>query len=133
MNLNDPIAIRVRGIVNRFGAQTVHDGVNLDVRNGEILGVVGGSGTGKSVLMRSIIGLKNPEAGEVEIFGESMLNREEDEALAIRKDGYTKPVYNATLPSVTLLLFGLICISPIAAAVAGEIAASFMRRGRVIS
>ena len=85
MNLNDPIAIRVRGIVNRFGAQTVHDGVDLDVRNGEILGVVGGSGTGKSVLMRSIIGLKNPEAGEVEIFGESMLNREEDEALAIRK------------------------------------------------
>ena len=85
MNLNDPIAIRVRGIVNRFGAQTVHDGVDLDVRNGEILGVVGGSGTGKSVLMRSIIGLKNPEAGEVEIFGESMLNRDEDEALAIRK------------------------------------------------
>lgn len=85
MNLNDPIAIRVRGIVNRFGAQTVHDGIDLDVRNGEILGVVGGSGTGKSVLMRSIIGLKNPEAGEVEIFGESMLNREEDEALAIRK------------------------------------------------
>jgi phospholipid/cholesterol/gamma-HCH transport system ATP-binding protein len=85
MNLNDPIAIRVRGIVNRFGAQTVHDGVDLDVRNGEILGVVGGSGTGKSVLMRSIIGLKNHEAGEVEIFGESMLNREEDEALAIRK------------------------------------------------
>ena len=85
MNLNDPIAIRVRGIVNRFGTQTVHDGVDLDVRNGEILGVVGGSGTGKSVLMRSIIGLKNPEAGEVEIFGESMLNRDEDEALAIRK------------------------------------------------
>jgi phospholipid/cholesterol/gamma-HCH transport system ATP-binding protein len=85
MNLNDPIAIRVRGIVNRFGDQIVHDGVDLDVRNGEILGVVGGSGTGKSVLMRSIIGLKAPEAGEVEIFGESMINRDEVEALAIRK------------------------------------------------
>lgn len=85
MNLNDPIAIRVRGIVNRFGAQTVHDGVDLDVRNGEILGVVGGSGTGKSVLMRSIIGLKTPDAGEVEIFGEPMLDRNEAEALAIRK------------------------------------------------
>ena len=85
MNLNDPIAIRIRGIVNRFGEQTVHDGVDLDVRNGEILGVVGGSGTGKSVLMRSIIGLKVPQAGEVEIFGESMLDRDEAASLAIRK------------------------------------------------
>ena len=85
MNLADPIAIRIRGIINRFGEQTVHDGVDLDVRNGEILGVVGGSGTGKSVLMRSIIGLKTPEAGEIDIFGESMLNSDEDASLAIRK------------------------------------------------
>jgi phospholipid/cholesterol/gamma-HCH transport system ATP-binding protein len=85
MNLNDPIAIRVRGIVNRFGDQTVHDGVDLDVRTGEILGVVGGSGTGKSVLMRSIIGLKAPDAGEVEIFGESMIDRNEEELVHIRK------------------------------------------------
>jgi hypothetical protein len=57
-----------------------------------------------------------------------------DEALAIRKGGYTNPVYNTTLPSVTLLLFGLICISSIAAAatIAGEIAASFMRRAQVV-
>ena len=49
--------ITVRGLVNRFGEQVVHDGLDLDVRRGEILGVVGGSGTGKSVLMRSLIGL----------------------------------------------------------------------------
>ena len=55
--------IRVRGLVNRFGEQVVHDGVDLDVREGEILGVVGGSGTGKSVLMRSIIGLQTPGDG----------------------------------------------------------------------
>jgi phospholipid/cholesterol/gamma-HCH transport system ATP-binding protein len=85
MNLSDPIAIRVRGIVNRFGDQLVHDGVDLDVRNGEILGVVGGSGTGKSVLMRSIIGLKAPNAGEVEIFGEPMIGLDEGASLAIRK------------------------------------------------
>jgi phospholipid/cholesterol/gamma-HCH transport system ATP-binding protein len=85
MNLSDPIAIRVRGIVNRFGDQVVHDGVDLDVRNGEILGVVGGSGTGKSVLMRSIIGLKAPNAGEVEIFGEPMIGLDEGASLAIRK------------------------------------------------
>jgi phospholipid/cholesterol/gamma-HCH transport system ATP-binding protein len=85
MDLHDPIAIRVRGICNRFGDQVVHDGVDLDVRNGEILGVVGGSGTGKSVLMRSIIGLKQPDAGDVTIFGESMIGKEEDEALDVRR------------------------------------------------
>ena len=85
MDLHDPIAIRIRGICNSFGDQVVHDGVDLDVRNGEILGVVGGSGTGKSVLLRSIIGLKIPDAGEVTIFGESMIGKEEDEALDIRR------------------------------------------------
>ncbi len=85
MNLEDPIAIRVRGIVNRFGSQTVHDGVDLDVMSGEILGVVGGSGTGKSVLMRSIIGLKRPDEGEVEIFGESMVDKDERDALDVRR------------------------------------------------
>ena len=64
----DPV-IRVRGLVNRFGEQVVHDGVDLDVRRGEILGVVGGSGSGKSVLMRSIIGLRTPDAGEIEVLG----------------------------------------------------------------
>jgi phospholipid/cholesterol/gamma-HCH transport system ATP-binding protein len=64
----EPI-IRVRGLVNRFGDQVVHDGLDLDVLPGEILGVVGGSGTGKSVLMRSILGLRTPDAGEIEVLG----------------------------------------------------------------
>ncbi|HJT40398.1 MAG TPA: ABC transporter ATP-binding protein [Sphingobium sp.] len=79
------IAISVRGIRNSFGDQIVHEGLDLDVRKGEILGVVGGSGTGKSVLMRSIIGLQTPDAGEIHVFGESMIGRLDDEALAIRK------------------------------------------------
>ncbi len=65
----DGLAIRVRGLTNRFGSQTVHDGLDLDVRRGEILGVVGGSGTGKSVLMRSILGLRHPDAGQIEVLG----------------------------------------------------------------
>lgn len=66
----DPTAaISVRGLVNRFGSQTVHEGLDLDVRRGEILGVVGGSGTGKSVLMRSILGLRPPSAGRIEVLG----------------------------------------------------------------
>jgi phospholipid/cholesterol/gamma-HCH transport system ATP-binding protein len=61
--------IRVRGLVNRFGAQTVHEDLDLDVRQGEIIGVVGGSGSGKSVLMRSLIGLRRPDDGEIEVLG----------------------------------------------------------------
>ncbi|WP_242109683.1 ABC transporter ATP-binding protein [Luteimonas aquatica] len=65
---SEPI-IRIRGLVNRFGEQTVHENLDLDVRRGEILGVVGGSGTGKSVLMRSILGLRKPDAGQIEVLG----------------------------------------------------------------
>lgn len=73
--MNDalPPAIRVTGLVSAFGDHVIHDGLDLEVRRGEILGVVGGSGTGKSVLMRSIIGLQPPVAGEVEVFGVSTL------------------------------------------------------------
>ncbi|SKB28579.1 ABC transporter ATP-binding protein [Sphingopyxis flava] len=66
------VAIRVRGLVNQFGDAVIHDHLDLDVRSGEILGVVGGSGTGKSVLMRSIVGLQTPAAGEIEVYGKSL-------------------------------------------------------------
>jgi len=79
------IVIHVEGLRNSFGEQVVHDGLDIDVRRGEILGVVGGSGTGKSVLMRSIIGLQTPDAGTVEVFGEPMIGREEYEAKQVRK------------------------------------------------
>ena len=62
-------AISVRGLVNRFGTQTVHEGLDLDVHRGEILGVVGGSGTGKSVLMRAILGLRRPDGGSIQVLG----------------------------------------------------------------
>ena len=73
------VAIRVRGLTNRFGSNTVHDELDLDVMRGEILGVIGGSGTGKSVLLRSIVGLNKPVEGEIEVFGQRMnsLSREE--------------------------------------------------------
>jgi phospholipid/cholesterol/gamma-HCH transport system ATP-binding protein len=61
--------IRVRGLVTRFGRQVVHDSLDLDVMPGEIMALVGGSGTGKSVLLRTILGLKRQEGGTVEIFG----------------------------------------------------------------
>lgn len=61
--------INVRGLVNRFGDNLVHSDLDLDVRKGEILGVVGGSGTGKSVLLRSIVGLNTSKAGNIKLFG----------------------------------------------------------------
>jgi len=74
---NEPIVtppvISLRGIVNRFGRQVVHDGVDLDIRRGEVMGIVGGSGTGKSVLLRTIIGLNHPAAGSIEILGMKLL------------------------------------------------------------
>lgn len=64
--------IEVRGLVNRFGDRVVHDQLSLDVHGDEILGVVGGSGSGKSVLMRSILGLQKPTAGSIRVLGQEI-------------------------------------------------------------
>ncbi|MGC6400359.1 ABC transporter ATP-binding protein [Sphingomonas sp. FW199] len=82
--MSEPI-ICVRGLKNGFGDQIVHDGLDLDVRRGEILGVVGGSGTGKSVLMRSIVGLQQPLEGTIRVFGEETIDRDPTEAVDVRK------------------------------------------------
>lgn len=68
-NIGNEAIIRVRDLVTRFGLTVVHEGLDLDVRKGEILGVVGGSGAGKSVLLRIIISLMKPYSGTVEING----------------------------------------------------------------
>ena len=81
----DAPIIRVRGLVTRFGSHTVHDGLNLDVRRGEIIGVVGGSGTGKSVLLRAIVGLLQPNAGQIEVFGESVRGTTDAQFRALRR------------------------------------------------
>lgn len=77
--------IAVQGLVSRFGQQTIHDGLDLAVRQGEVLGLVGGSGTGKSVLLRTIIGLKRPEGGTVELFGQNQASLSEAERQATRQ------------------------------------------------
>jgi len=65
---SEPI-VEVEGLVNRFGSQIVHDGLDMTVLRGEVFGIVGGSGSGKSVLLRSILGLQRPQAGEVKLMG----------------------------------------------------------------
>lgn len=83
--MSEETVIRIRGLCNSFGDQSIHRALDLDVRRGEILGVVGGSGTGKSVLMRSIIGLKTPDAGEIEVFGQSVSDSENHDADDVRR------------------------------------------------
>lgn len=75
--------ISVRGMENRFGSHVVHENLDLDVFRGEILGVVGGSGTGKSVLLRSITGLQRPTAGHVDVLGTEVLEADEDARAAL--------------------------------------------------
>ncbi|WDI32041.1 ABC transporter ATP-binding protein [Hyphococcus flavus] len=77
--------IDVEGLKTQFGDFVVHENLDLNVREGEILGVVGGSGTGKSVLMRAIIGLKPPSEGDVKIFGQNYYEADHAERLAIEQ------------------------------------------------
>jgi phospholipid/cholesterol/gamma-HCH transport system ATP-binding protein len=71
--------IEIDRIVTRFGAQTVHDGVSFDVHRGTLLALIGGSGTGKSVLLREIIGLQRPTDGAIRLLGTDVWNATEDE------------------------------------------------------
>ena len=67
------LVIRAHGLVNRFGATTVHEGVDLDLPRGSIMALVGGSGSGKSVLLRTLTLLREPQGGSLELFGEDAL------------------------------------------------------------
>ena len=77
--------IVARDIVNRFDAQVVHDGVGFDVRPGEIFGIVGGSGSGKSVLLRTLLGLRRPDAGTVEIEGREVTAMDDRELRRVKR------------------------------------------------
>ena len=77
--------ISVRGIVNRFGHQVVHDGVDLDVMQGEVFGIVGGSGSGKSVLLRTMLGLQRPASGTVAIEGRDIIAASPREVVDIKR------------------------------------------------
>ena len=70
--------IRVRGLTTRVGGRVLHENLDLDLYRGEVLGVVGGSGSGKSMLLRSIVGLDRPVAGEVGVYGEDVYALDED-------------------------------------------------------
>jgi phospholipid/cholesterol/gamma-HCH transport system ATP-binding protein len=76
--------LQVQGLVNRFGSQVVHDGLDMEVRADEVFGIVGGSGAGKSVLLRTILGLQRPVAGVVSIDGSDITRMSEAQMRSVK-------------------------------------------------
>jgi len=81
---NPEIVLEMKDIHKAFGEKVVHRGVNFTLRKGEMLGLFGGSGTGKSVLIRSIIGLEHPDRGEVLFEGRNLLELTERQLYKVR-------------------------------------------------
>lgn len=77
--------IEARGLCNRFGTQSVHENLELDLYKGEILAVVGGSGSGKSVLLRSIVGLRQPDEGQVKVFGQDLATLDNEQRSQVER------------------------------------------------
>ncbi|MGV2835646.1 ABC transporter ATP-binding protein [Pseudomonas shirazensis] len=77
--------IEARGLCNRFGTQSVHENLDLDLYKGEILAVVGGSGSGKSVLLRSIVGLRQPDEGQVKVFGQDLATLDNEQRSQVER------------------------------------------------
>jgi phospholipid/cholesterol/gamma-HCH transport system ATP-binding protein len=82
-DITNPVS--VTGLVNRFGAQRVHDGLDMEVFRGEIFGIVGGSGSGKTVLLRSLLGLQRPSAGFVCIEGREIAGLSREDLIAVKR------------------------------------------------
>jgi len=81
----DDHVIELRQISTRFGGHSVHDGLDLNVRRGEILGLAGGSGSGKTVLLREMIGLQRPSSGQVRVFDQDLATLDAAQGLALRR------------------------------------------------
>ncbi len=76
--------IRIQGLVTELGGRVLHDHIDLEVFQSEVLGVVGGSGSGKSLLLRSIVGLQQPTAGTIEVLGQNVADLDGDELVRMQ-------------------------------------------------
>jgi phospholipid/cholesterol/gamma-HCH transport system ATP-binding protein len=81
----DEFVIRIRGLVTEVGGKLLHDLIDLDVKRGEVLALVGGSGSGKSIMLRTIIGLHKPKAGKIEVFGKDLTTINDEERHEVQK------------------------------------------------
>ena len=83
--MTDDIIIRIQGLKTAYGSHVVHEHLDLDIRRGEIIGIIGPSGCGKSVLLRAITGLKEFDAGSIEVFGERLETLDEAERAEVEE------------------------------------------------
>ena len=97
------VLIEVRGLLSQFGERVIHDNLDLDVVKGEVLGIVGGSGSGKTVLLNSIIGLKEPDGGTIRIFGHDISEMTKGQAADIEQRTGTLFQQGALFSSLTVL------------------------------
>lgn len=81
----DQPILEAEGIVTRLGGALIHDGISLDARKGQVTALIGGSGTGKSVLLKEIIGLIRPQAGTIRLFGQDVWRVSEAELMVLRR------------------------------------------------
>ncbi|WP_309498445.1 ATP-binding cassette domain-containing protein [Sulfurovum sp.] len=95
-------AIEVEGVVTKFGARTIHDGVSLHIEKNEIYAILGESGSGKSVLMKEMIMLLEPNAGNINVLGRSLKNISFEEAQALRSDWGVLFQFGALYSSLTI-------------------------------
>lgn len=84
--MSDPdIILEIRDLNTRFGTQVVHRDVNLSIRRGEVFALIGGSGCGKSTLLREILMLQAPVSGSIRVFGQEVIDRDDEAALPLRR------------------------------------------------
>jgi len=95
--------VEVRGLVNRFGTQLVHDGLDMEVRAGEVFGVIGASGSGKTVLLRSILGLRRPQAGVIRLQGRDITRLGPRQLTAVKADYGVTFQHGALFSSLSVL------------------------------
>jgi phospholipid/cholesterol/gamma-HCH transport system ATP-binding protein len=100
--MSEPI-VEVSGLVNRFGAQVVHDHLDMTVERGEVFGIVGGSGSGKSVLLRSILGLQRPQGGDVRLQGRLLNSMDNAELRSVKATYGVTFQQGALFTSLTVL------------------------------
>lgn len=81
------MVVKAQNIITKFGEKIVHDGVSFEIKKNEIFGILGGSGSGKSVLLKQMLMLEHFDGGEYEILGYKLKNISEEDALALRKNG----------------------------------------------
>jgi len=101
MSIENPV-IEAKNIVTRFGERTIHDGVSLEVKKNEIYGILGESGSGKSVLMKEMIMLMEPNAGEMKVLGHTLNNIGFKEAQLLRREWGVLFQFGALYSSMTI-------------------------------